>query len=494
MDYWLLVIFVFALSTVECLEVAKADVPVFRTLTTPLDPENGSKTKKADVPNMCTVCSCTDGIIDCGNRNLTNLLDNYQWPNRTIKEISFKKNLLVHVTPLPRVEVWKLSLRENQIIKIDNRAFKPLINLTELDLSQNELTGDILSPAVFEGKFSKTAYEPLAKLVVLNLSHNMIRSLHQDFFEHMPNLKTLNVSGNLFSTIDRRTTLAINSLPFLEELDLSYCSLKTLSDFSSSKYLKKLDLSGNQLTSPPIILERASNLRILYLDENPIQIINHMHPFPRMPKLKELSLCCMPHLTIVGKGAFSDMPVLEHLRVQNCPKLESIDEYALTTESSSGASLWPPIKKLDLSDNALRYLPQLFVARWDWLEELDLMNNKWSCDCDNQYLIGTIVPKYLTKLMDDSINSLTCATPPEHAGKTLLSLSNRTLRCLDLNGARPEKDATILIGMLLGLLLAIPVCLTIFVFWRRGYFFCGSQGPASFSRAFYKRAPDSGEI
>ncbi|CAL7951782.1 unnamed protein product [Xylocopa violacea] len=443
---------------------------------------------------MCTVCSCTDEIIDCGNRRLTKLFENYQWPNKTIKEVSFKKNLFVHLTTFPRVEIWKLTLQANRIVKIDNRAFKPLINLTELDLSYNQLTGEVLSPSVFEGKFSDTAYEPLSKLVVLNLAHNMIKSLHQDFFEHMPNLKTLNVSGNSFSTIDNRTTVALSSLPFLEELDLSYCSLKTISDFSSFKNLKMLDLSGNRLTTPPVVLGKALNLQILYLDENPIQIINYMHPFPRMPKLKELSLCCMPHLTIVGKGAFSGLPVLEHLRVQNCPKLESIDEYALASQSPSGGLLHPPMKKLDLSDNALRYLPQLFVARWDWLEELNLMNNKWSCDCDNQYLISTIVPKYLTKMMDDSISLLTCATPPEHAGKTLMSLSNRTLRCLDLNGARPEKDATILIGMLLGLLLAIPVCLTIFVFWRRGFFFCGPQGPASFSRAFYKRAPDNGEL
>lgn len=51
--------------------------------------------------------------------------------------------------------------------------------------------------------------------------------------------------------------------------------------------------------------------------------------------------------------------------------------------------MWPPLKKLDLSDNALRYLPQQLVARWDWLEKLDLMNNKWSCDCNNQYLVSS---------------------------------------------------------------------------------------------------------
>lgn len=50
--------------------------------------------------------------------------------------------------------------------------------------------------------------------------------------------------------------------------------------------------------------------------------------------------------------------------------------------------MWPPLKKVDISDNALRYLPASLVGRWDKLEELDLMNNEWSCDCDNQYLVS----------------------------------------------------------------------------------------------------------
>ena len=196
--------------------------------------------------------------------------------------------------------------------------------------------------------------------------------------------------------------------------------------FYSSRSLRKLNLSGNLLTSAPKALEETTMLEVLYLDENPIQIINYLYPFPLIPKLKELSLCCMPHLTVIGPYAFPGLTSLEHLRIQNCPKLESIDDYALATKNNSEAPVWPPLKQLDLSDNALRYLPQQLVARWDWLEKLDLMNNKWSCDCNNQYLIGTLLPKYGKKLMGDELDSLTCAFPPEHAGKNLSSLSHRT--------------------------------------------------------------------
>ena len=81
-----------------------------------------------------------------------------------------------------------------------------------------------------QGKFSMAAYEPLEELVILNLAHNVLHSLHQDLFEHMTSLKVLNLSWNLFTKIDSRTSLAISSLLNLEELDLSYCGLKTLPD------------------------------------------------------------------------------------------------------------------------------------------------------------------------------------------------------------------------------------------------------------------------
>ncbi|CAK9831544.1 Leucine-rich repeat neuronal protein 1 [Anthophora retusa] len=498
MDHRLLIIFTCILFTVECQNITEIDKTGENdTVVTKI--ETAEPLEVSSVPKLsalCTVCNCTGDIIDCDNRNLTNHFEDSQWPNKIFNVVSFKNNSLIHVKPFPAVQIRKLILKENKITKIDHAAFKQLINLTELDLSYNQITTENLQPDVFEGKFSSVLYEPLEKLVVLNLAHNMLVSLQQDLFEHISDLKVLNLSGNHFSNVDYGTSVALSSLPHLEELDLSYCRLKTLpsNQFYSSKSLKKLNLSGNEFASPPNALEEATALEVLYMDENPIQIIHHSRPFSHMPSLKELSLCCMPYLTVVGKRAFSGLTSLESLRVENCPKLELIDEYALASEVDSEGPVWPPLKKLYLSDNALRYLPQQFVARWDWLEELDLMNNKWSCDCNNQYLIGTLLPQLGKKLMGDEMYKLTCATPPEHVGKNLTSLFHRKLRCLDLNGAQPEKDAAILIGVLIGLLLAIPVCLTIFILWRRGFFFCGTQGPATFSRAFYKRAVNDDEF
>ncbi|XP_072758203.1 tsukushi [Anoplolepis gracilipes] len=444
---------------------------------------------------LCTVCACTDGYVNCNNRSLENHLEDRQWLNVTAKEISFEHNRLVHITPFPKIIVYKINLGKNQITVIDRHAFKELVNLTELDLNNNQLTSDQLRPHIFEGPFKPEAYEPLP-LKVLNLANNILHWLHQSIFEHIADIEVLNLSGNPFGVFDYRTSIAISSLSYLRELDLSYCQLKELPNlqFHNAKYLKRLNLAGNELAVLPKSLEETGALEYLSLDDNPIRVIDNTNVFPNLTKLRELSLCNMPSLTAIRNGGLSALIGLEDLRVRNCKNLEVIEEYAIAITTAEGM-LWPFLKKLDLSSNALQYLPNLLVNRWDRLEELHLMHNRWSCDCRNQYLIGTVLPEYATKRKATAeVGELTCSAPPEHAGKTLASLSERQLRCLDLYDARPEKDAAILVGMLIGLLVAIPLGMALFAFWRRGFFFCGTQGPASFSRAFYKRASNDDDI
>ncbi|GAB1859730.1 Leucine-rich repeat neuronal protein 1 [Camponotus japonicus] len=444
---------------------------------------------------LCSVCACTDGYVDCSNQGLENHFEDRQWLNVTAKEISFEHNRLVHITPFPKIIVGKIILRKNQISTIDRHAFKELVNLTELDLSNNQITSQQLRPHIFEGHFKPEAYEPLP-LKILNLSNNILHSLHQSIFEHIADLEVLNLSGNPFGVLDYSTSIAISSLSYLRELNISYCMLKELPNlqFHNAKYLKRLNLAGNEFTVVPRPLEEAEALEYLSLDDNPIRVIDSANAFPNLTKLRELSLRNMASLTMIRNDGLSKLIGLEDLRVKNCKKLEVIEEYAIAITTNNGM-FWPPLKKLDLSSNALRYLPMLFLDRWDRLEELHLMHNRWSCDCQNQYLIGTILPEYAAnRKATAEVGELTCSAPPEHAGKKLASLAERHLRCLDLYDARPEKDAAVLVGMLIGLLIAIPVGMTLFAFWRRGLFFCGSQGPASFSRAFYKRASNDDDI
>jgi Leucine-rich repeat (LRR) protein len=58
------------------------------------------------------------------------------------------------VTQYPPMAVLRLSLRSCNIVHIDNLAFLHLRNLTELDLSYNDITTANLNAAVFQVKTS----------------------------------------------------------------------------------------------------------------------------------------------------------------------------------------------------------------------------------------------------------------------------------------------------------------------------------------------------
>lgn len=68
-----------------------------------------------------------------------------------------------------------------------------------------------------------------------------------------------------------------------------------------------------------------------------------------------------------------------------------------------------------------------------------------------------------------------------------LTDKNSNMRCLDKYGRRPEGDGAVLVGVLVGLLVGIPITLAIVMVYKRGCFGFVSQGPADYSRAFYKR-------
>ncbi|XP_053994557.1 leucine-rich repeat neuronal protein 3-like [Hylaeus volcanicus] len=399
MDRRLLFLVLFAFTMIKCEDNIEnaTDANSKKVILETKDDEaidtNATESPESKSPRICQVCNCTKAgeILNCDDRNMTAIFTRWQWNAKVSKVASFKGNLIEHITPFPISTINRLILQGNKITKIDDAAFKQIINLTELDLSHNELTSESLNPKAFEGKFSLEAYEPLENLTILTVAYNKIHSFHQDLFEHMSNLRVLNMSHNLFAQIDYRTSLAISSIRQLEELDLSYCDLKQIPEtlFHTTRYLKKLNLSGNRIMIPPVALGDAIALEYLYMDENPIKIINNSHPFPNMTKLKELSFCCMPHLTAIGSGSFLGLDSLETLRIQNCPNLQVIHESALNYQTESNEPMWPPLKELVLSDNALQYLPQYLLLRWDLLEKLDLTNNKWSCDCNNQYLAAT---------------------------------------------------------------------------------------------------------
>lgn len=101
---------------------------------------------------ICDTCVCKNSIINCTESGSIDVLD--LWDHSNILEnatlIYFENNGIVNVKQLPPSKVKYLSLRHNEINKIDKLAFGNLWLLVELDLSYNRLITESLSFNVFK--------------------------------------------------------------------------------------------------------------------------------------------------------------------------------------------------------------------------------------------------------------------------------------------------------------------------------------------------------
>ncbi|XP_045538461.1 leucine-rich repeat neuronal protein 2-like isoform X2 [Papilio machaon] len=450
---------------------------------------------------ICRKCNCKDNKVDCFDQSISEFFSLQEWNDlKGLKPtvVDLSENLITNVTVIGDLPIQVLNLSRCSIEFIENASFRDLQEMTTLDLSHNKLTSDRLSPHAFEGRFSPEEYEPLAAMRKLSLAHNELHSLHQDLFEHLPELTELDLSGNPLATIDHVTLIAISSLPMLKVLRMRSCQLTEIPDkfLHTPRYLERLDISDNQLTAVPQELEETKNLLYLNLNQNPIvklDMTSEDYPgFPRLRKLQELHMCNMRELRSIESGALAGLENLQRLHVSFNPKLTFIDPRALARPDDIGETYdWPTVKELYLQSNNLSELDARFLPRWDLLEAVDVSNNPFLCDCSTQWMVDVLVPVIEAKRANATAN-MVCNEPIEMRGYTMKHLNDihRTMRCVDKYGHRPEKDGAMLLGTLIGVLLAVPIMLTLMLLWRHGYFgWLGLRGPVDVSRAFYKRAP-----
>ncbi|XP_026477176.1 slit homolog 1 protein-like [Ctenocephalides felis] len=460
---------------------------------------NNSGTIK--VKDICSICTCNNdtGVLDCNARQILTVFTDDEWnklmddSKTNISVVQMQNNELTHLLPFPALDIKVLDLSLNRILRIEPATFKNLQNLTELNLSNNRLTSKFLIPSVFEGDYSPDAYEPLKSMKVLKLGNNMLHTLDQDLFEHLGTLEVLSLESNPFKVIDTHTETAISGLLHLQHLDLSYLDLETLPKnlLHTPKDLKTLNLTGNLFTKLPESLRYAQSLTWLNLNENPITSLESDNIFPTMSSLEVLHMCYMNDLISIGQKSLSGLIKLKELHMNNNPRLKFLHESALSRhddQPGSEGELWPPLELVYLHSNNISTIDRHFIGRWDNLKIVDIRFNHWSCDCENQWIASELV-KQIEEKTPQLVHGLQCSEPVEMIGENLLTIEKKhtEMRCLDKFGNRPERDGALLIGILVGLITALPICIAAILCYRRR---CGlvNRGPADFSRAFYQRA------
>lgn len=95
----------------------------------------------------------------------------------------------------------------------------------------------------------------------------------------------------------------------------------------SGVQVTSLLLNGNLFTQVPDLNALAGSLRLLNINQNPIEELNE-HSFSGLHNMMEIVASGMPNLTRVKNGTFSS---LENVQVISCsynPQLVEVDEFA----------------------------------------------------------------------------------------------------------------------------------------------------------------------
>lgn len=457
------------------------------------------QTSKEPSP-LCSTCNCNvdSRTFDCSSMKLYKLFNMSDWASLNESGVAtetmiLSRNGIPEVAQFPKFDVKVLDLSYNNISSIVKKAFFYLSDLEVLDLSHNMLTRKALIPEIFEGSYNPDEYLPMEKLRVLRLGNNELHSLDPDLFEHLPNLEELSLKENAFKIIDQSTEVAIGNIVSLRVLDLSYMELLEIPKriFHSPQGLHYLNLTGNLLTTVPEALDYAINLKWLSLDENPIETIQGENVFPEIKTLEYLSLSYITPLKVIGRGAFSKLEGLKELHICNNPELTHLhgEAFSRANPDDPVRMEWPRVKQLYLHNDNLSVLDSQLLARWDDMEVIDIRVNPWLCDCDNQWMVETLLP-IIEKTTPKIMNNIVCAAPDPMKGISMVELDHRhsVMRCVDKYGNRPQNDGALLIGLLIGILAGIPLTAAVILIYKRGCFGLVRRGPADFSRAFYTRA------
>ncbi|XP_070609293.1 transforming growth factor beta activator LRRC33 [Erythrolamprus reginae] len=224
----------------------------------------------------------------------------------------------------------------------------------------------------------------------LFLDANILQTLSNASFIQYHVLQNLSLHANGLELIESGAFFGIRNLSLLTVSDnsLSLNYSVTASALRTLTYLRKLDLSGNQLTELMMgkLIQHLSSLESLSLARNAIMRLDDSH-FRNLPNLQHLNLQ-QNYIFEIEAGAFEDMPALQQLNLayNNIPCIVQFDlmqlrmlnvsnnhiEWFLSAENNASFEL----ETLDLSYNQLLFFPLL--PKLNKLKTLLLTHNHMS--------------------------------------------------------------------------------------------------------------------
>lgn len=333
-----------------------------------------------------------------------------------ITEIDLSQNNLsstsdVRLGTLP--QLLSLHLEENWIRALPDRCLTEVTNLQELYMNHNLIAS--ISPMAFQG---------LRHLLRLHLNSNKLKVIKKEWFEPMSNLEILMIGENPIIFIE---DMNFQPLSNLRSLVLTRMNLSQLPDAALAGLDKLESISFYDNTFPEVphaALKNAKNLKFLDLNKNPITRIQR-GDFVDMLHLKELGINSMPELVSIDSFALSNLPELTKIEATNNPKLSYIHPNAFYK--------LPRLETLMLNSNALSALHRITVESLPNLREVSLHSNPIRCDCVVRWMN---MNKTNIRFMEP--DSLYCVEPPEYEGQHVRQVHFREMMEICLPLISPE--------------------------------------------------------
>ncbi|XP_058826512.1 uncharacterized protein LOC131686263 [Topomyia yanbarensis] len=159
-------------------------------------------------PSEVCVCKWKGGkqTVECGGRSLNRIPEGMD-PGTQVLNFSGNGLTILQSERFKRMDLinlQKIYMARNQLIKIHDRAFRGLTNLVELDLSEN-----MLSVVPTE------TFADYPALMRLSLSGNPIRTLRTNGFKHLSFLTTLEISNCQIELIEDEAFIGMDNLEWL---------------------------------------------------------------------------------------------------------------------------------------------------------------------------------------------------------------------------------------------------------------------------------------
>uniref|UniRef100_A0A3B4B194 TIR domain-containing protein n=1 Tax=Periophthalmus magnuspinnatus TaxID=409849 RepID=A0A3B4B194_9GOBI len=371
--------------------------------------------------------------------------------------LSYNRIQRVPLATQKLTSLQELDLSFNHIKTIGCHDFTGLENLKQLDLQQNKIT-----------VLSNCSFLKMNKLQILKLQGNLIAEFGSVFQTSLPNLKLLYLDRNKLTEITRDVFSGLKSL---RDLFLAQNQIKRLHKgcFSGLTKLMGLQLQKNELKDTAfnsLYFEDLLNLRRLDLQNNNFKVGQNSHiktsPFQNLSRLDSLLIsgrssaghtilpsnflqglkslsafsCKKWGLSNFSENFFHHTPRLISLDISsndlfevpaevfapipNLQKLQIGDTNLGSLDFLINANL-TKLTFLNAQKNSFSVISENIIKSVPSLQELDLKQNSFTCDCENAWLVSWIINDEQTQVRD--AHSFKCKYPPERKGSTLLQLN-----------------------------------------------------------------------